>query len=580
MRAIALRRSILFRALTSHVALAVLPLMVAGVLAISAVQDGVRDLVADANLEVARRAAGEVSLFVSRARDLAGAVATAAPLVGMEPFLLDNIVNTFVRRNDVLSSLSILDTDGTYLATTVFGEAFVADTTEGFRSAAAGRSYASQVYITDDGLPAMRVAEPIVSLGRVVGVVSAEIDLRAMWDFVDSIRVGETGGTSLVSETGILIASRKRGRVYAQENLGHRPLVVDALRGVSGSRTVESEGGSSIACAAPVPQLGWVVLIEQPEDEAFALGRRLRGQIVIGVAVVLLVSVAVGVVFARRLAKPIAGLVSGVRSLSSGDLSTRMPEPEPDELGALAREFNKMAERLDEHQKRLARMERLAALSRFAGVVAHEVRNPLNSIALNLEVVAGRMRSLAPDDEALSHVRLIKDEVDRLALLVRDFLSYARAPELHKIRADLADVVGGVVELTEGRANGQNVVVRSELVSATTDVDGDRMKQALLNVVDNALYVMPDGGELTIVLRREGGEAVVSVADTGPGFTPDEAGRASDLAYTTKPDGLGIGLSIAQTVVEGHGGKLVLTNREGGGALVVFRLPLSGREER
>jgi signal transduction histidine kinase len=221
---------------------------------------------------------------------------------------------------------------------------------------------------------------------------------------------------------------------------------------------------------------------------------------------------------------------------------------------------------------------RLAAISRLTGGVAHEIKNPLNSIALHLELLREMVLPQVP--EARPQVDVIAEEIARLDRVVRTFLDFTRPVELETNTIDLRDTLESLSALIRPEAEAGKVEISTELPSnpVPVRVDEGLLKQALMNVVRNALDAMPDGGKLTLNLRA-GDDAVISIADTGCGIPPENRERIFQLYFSTKEKGTGIGLAMTFRAVQMHGGSVDFDSSAGNGTRFQIRLPRLVQEE-
>jgi signal transduction histidine kinase len=242
------------------------------------------------------------------------------------------------------------------------------------------------------------------------------------------------------------------------------------------------------------------------------------------------------------------------------------------------REAERQAYReLKDAQSRVAQGEKMAALGTFASGLAHEVRNPLNSISLQLARLERKARFLAADkaDEITSLTRIIREEVQRLDALVEDFLLFARPNRPDRYETSLLDLVEEVAAFMRAEAGGRKVVLETRCVGEPLPplrVDAGRVRQVVLNLLRNAIEAMPDGGRVLMECGLVDGRAFLAVSDTGPGLP--EGLDIFQLFVTTKPHGTGLGLAIAQQIVLEHGGELVAKNAADGGARFEILLPL------
>jgi len=220
--------------------------------------------------------------------------------------------------------------------------------------------------------------------------------------------------------------------------------------------------------------------------------------------------------------------------------------------------------------------ERLAALGRVTAGVAHEVKNPLNSMRLWLE----NLKESLPGDQELPQqaLRVLDSEIDRLDRVVKRFLDFTRPVELRLEETDLAHLLAEIVATTRPQLEGARVEAITELPGDIPPVHVDRqlLNQAILNLVLNAIEAMPQGGRLTLALARRGEMAEVSVADTGPGIAPEHRGRIFQLFFTTRPGGSGIGLASAFRIVQLHNGSIDFESEVGCGTTFRMELPLAG----
>jgi signal transduction histidine kinase len=216
--------------------------------------------------------------------------------------------------------------------------------------------------------------------------------------------------------------------------------------------------------------------------------------------------------------------------------------------------------------RRTLRAERLAAVGTLAAGLAHEVRNPLNSAMLQLQVLRRRVERGNLDAASLTAiVQVVEDEIRRLDRLVTDFLAFARPAPLELRSVNLAELVTSVAELMRAEATAQNVTLeaRVDRSDACVEAEPERLRQVMLNLMRNAIEAMPRGGTLTVRTRAadQHGNVGVEVEDTGPGF-PEDA-PIFDAFYTTKEQGTGLGLAITHRVIADHGGSLRVESRPG-----------------
>jgi PAS domain S-box-containing protein len=220
--------------------------------------------------------------------------------------------------------------------------------------------------------------------------------------------------------------------------------------------------------------------------------------------------------------------------------------------------------------------ERLAALGRITAGVAHEVKNPLNSMRLWLENLKESLPAEA-DSNALQAVQVLDKEIDRLDAVVKRFLDFTRPMEIRLEATQLADILRGVVEVAQPQLRKSKVEVAQLLPIDVPEVYVDRglLKQAVLNLVLNAVEAMPNGGKLHVVLSRRGEMAEITVGDTGKGIPLENRQKIFQLFFTTRPGGSGIGLASTFRIVQLHNGSIDFTSEVGRGTTFRIELPLA-----
>ena len=220
--------------------------------------------------------------------------------------------------------------------------------------------------------------------------------------------------------------------------------------------------------------------------------------------------------------------------------------------------------------------ERLAAVGRITAGVAHEVKNPLNSMRLWLENLK---EALPPetDGAAQQAVKVLDMEIDRLDAVVKRFLDFSRPMELRLEPTQLAGLLKEVLELAQQQLRHSNVQVAQLIPIGIPEVFVDRalLKQALLNLVLNALEAMPQGGQLQLTLSRRGEMAEITVGDTGKGIPVENQQKIFQLFFSTRPGGSGIGLASTFRIVQLHNGSIDFTSEVGRGTTFRIELPLA-----
>jgi two-component system, NtrC family, sensor kinase len=282
---------------------------------------------------------------------------------------------------------------------------------------------------------------------------------------------------------------------------------------------------------------------------------------------------------ARSVNRPIADLVEAAGRVGAGELTLRLKESSRDEIGVLKAAFNRMVEgivKLEETQKRVERSE---VASQLAARMAHEIKNPLNSIGLIVDYLRDRFR---PEHEAdqMKFGELsdnIKTELARLNEIVERFLRFAKPAIASKRPIDVTRLVEETLGFILPEAERQSVHLRTHLGHGLPKVDGDysQLRQALLNLLINALQAMPEGGDIDVTASvSHANEIEIVVKDGGSGIAPENLSKLFDPYFTTKIRGFGLGLTVVERIVQEHGGTIQVASEQGKGASFTISLPI------
>jgi len=235
----------------------------------------------------------------------------------------------------------------------------------------------------------------------------------------------------------------------------------------------------------------------------------------------------------------------------------------------------------------LRRRDRLSAMGELASTVAHEVRNPLNAIAMSAqrlrrEFPAAAAPATAEDRAELEQLLgVVEGETRRINDVVQQFLEYARPPKLAPREADLGGEIRERAEALRALASSRGVALTVDVGRAGRAVfDPEQLRQAVDNLIRNAIEATPSGGQVSVAAASSAKGHAIDVRDTGSGIAPDDLPRVFDLYFTTKPDGTGIGLAVTQQIVSAHGGTIEVDTAPGRGTRMTIQLPCLDGEGR
>jgi len=454
---------------------------------------------------------------------------------------------------------------------------------------AIGRPYRPEV-----GSPRVAVA---LRLAR-DRVLAAEITLREVEGRLRELSAG-SDVAYLVDPRGEILSHGVAGARLTDEE--RHLSEVGFSRHLSWSHLLRRDDGVRwLAGFAPVPKLGWGAVVAQPMSLAFGAAERLRAYTVGWSLVALVLALGVGAILAPGVTRPVRRLSRAAAAVAAGETAAPVEVGGRDELADLARGFNHMVSelrrrdeeirgwnaelqtRVDERtaqlkaaQDQILRTRRMAALGSLGAGLAHELNNPMTAITGYLAILRKQLGEGA-------HVEMVSralEQAHRVTRVVEDLRSFAdQERAVSGQRFPLARPVRAALELYEGRLRAAGIALTVRIDDVIPDAQGDpvQIQQVVAHLVENAINAMPRGGALEVSLGTVDGEALrIRVADTGKGIPLPLRDRIFDPFFTTKdrPGRVGLGLSVSNSIVEAHHGRIVVESQEGAGAAVTVLLP-------
>ncbi len=569
--------------------------------------------------EAAQRAASTVAAHMERAEDTVAVLGLLdRQYVTARPEIAEDLL---LAKPDLLELIRV-DERGAIVASVfrdapVLANQFTIPQAQWFHEAATGRTFVSSVQISPDAVPYVVMAVPAPD----GGAVAARLDMQLLWDIVADIKLRENGSAYVVDRQGRIV-----GHTDPQVVLGNTRL--DGWGDLAALATPQGyswrgeytnfEGRRVVGAMTTVPGMDWLVVTEVPRTEALALRRTALMQLVAGLSLFwLLVMGLTNWLLARLIFQPVERLQAGAECIGGGDLHQRIGVIRRDEIGQVTEAFNEMAERLGEREEQLAarsaalaaevsvrkqaeeaitqysgrledlvaertrelvetqdqlvRQEKLAVLGQMAGGIAHELRGPLaviNNAAFLLNEHLGD-----PRPEVREVLDTLEEEVRASTAIINSLLSFARLAPPARQDVNVADLVREAL-LRTPIPEGIEVVTQIAGRLPSIQADPDQLRQAFGNLLNNAVQAMPDGGELAVAAETSGpAGVVVSFADTGQGIAEEDLDRIFEPLFTTKSKGIGLGLALVKSLVEGHGGTVSVTSEVGRGSTFTVRLP-------
>jgi two-component system nitrogen regulation sensor histidine kinase NtrY len=340
---------------------------------------------------------------------------------------------------------------------------------------------------------------------------------------------------------------------------------VGVVRYLVGYRPIRSQSGEVIGAVA-VPSLSRQGAIE--ED----LAR--RDVILYGIYILVLgVALFAGTVIANQIARPVRRLTLAARQVATGDLDVRLETGRGDEIGELETAFQGMTADLRRVQERMVKVERELAWKEMAKQVAHEIKNPLTPMRLSIQhLVSSYQKGSAAFAELLGNVSTtVLEQIDALSRIASEFSAFARLPERRIDLCDVHEVLGEAIALyqREGVRFATSFVPGGAVVKA----DREELRRAFINIFRNSVQASEEEISIGVSTRAEGPVLLVAITDSGPGMPPAILKRLFEPNFSTKTDGMGIGLTIVKKTIDDLDGTIEVESAPGKGTTVRIRLP-------
>ncbi|MFQ5604621.1 MAG: ATP-binding protein [bacterium] len=292
-------------------------------------------------------------------------------------------------------------------------------------------------------------------------------------------------------------------------------------------------------------------------------------------APIAILSVAIGYYFSRKITQPLLQLVEGTQKVAAGNWEHRVQVQSRDEVGELVAAFNKMVSTLKEKQDRVVALEKMAVWREIARILAHEIKNPLTPIQLTVQ----QMKDKYTGDDATYRELLkecseiVRDEIEGLRTLVREFSEFARMPGLNPVTANLNELVEEVSKLY----TDSDLQTALDASLPEFEFDQEKLRRVLINLIENALDSVREkgAGNVHISTSLQKTQAHLQVKDSGGGISEELIEKIFEPYFSTKKSGVGLGLAIVKRIVEEHGGRIAVESALGEGTTFEISLPVS-----
>jgi nitrogen fixation/metabolism regulation signal transduction histidine kinase len=290
-----------------------------------------------------------------------------------------------------------------------------------------------------------------------------------------------------------------------------------------------------------------------------------------------LASIVVAVFFANQITFPLVTIRENLRKIELGKRNEPINYTRDDEIGKLVKEYNKKVDELAISAELLARSERESAWREMAKQVAHEIKNPLTPMKLNIQHLQRFHGEGKEYHEYVSRIsQTLINQIDTLSEIATEFSNFAQIPTAMKQVFILSEQIGKVIELYELHDHVRISFLKGNCEAVQINADREQLSRALINLIKNGIQAIPEDreGEITISLERKGHMVVISVADNGSGIPPELQEKMFSPNFTTKSSGMGLGLAIVKNIAENFNGRVWYETKQSLGTIFFLEIPV------
>jgi len=302
------------------------------------------------------------------------------------------------------------------------------------------------------------------------------------------------------------------------------------------------------------------------------------------IILVLFIGIAASFILSRFITEPLNKFVEFTKVLGRGEFGGRVDVKYGDEIGYLARNFNRLSMQLRSTKEKmeeaytythLLEAEKLSSVGQISAGLAHELKNPLTTLKMLFQAYKDQPDMTKEDAEVISN------EIEKIDKVLTNFMGFVKQKGFYFSETNLNELIGSILSLATYYIEKSRIHVRKDMLESLPVIkaDGALLEQVFLNLVINAVHAMPDGGEIRISGKSYNSSVEIMFQDEGGGISPDIQAKIFDPFFTTKDEGTGLGLAIAYNIIKSHGGKLFFNSNKGKGTIFTVRLPLEAKNE-
>ncbi|MFC1616642.1 ATP-binding protein [Candidatus Margulisiibacteriota bacterium] len=431
----------------------------------------------------------------------------------------------------------------------------------------------SEVYFTKESIPFIDLHVPVYSFNKKIGFLYAQVNLSEMWKMVDKIKFGKTGIAFVVSKNGRLLAHPDKKRVISNKIPEEYLLIKDKKLENINIRGFHLRELKRIISYSDISSLNWVVAISQSTKEAFYFLNIMKFTSWIIICLTVSIFMVLSIVFSNKIVYPLKILGNHTKEIAKGNFKNRIKLKRNDELGELIDSFNQMTLDL----KQAKEQEKLALIGKTAAAIVHDIKNSVVLLHTYIQIFPKQYNN---PDFVQKFIKVVPQEINRWMSMLQEIVDFSSRTKFELSELNLRKFIQEIQFLVEGKVKEQEINLKIKICTKKVLIKGnsEKLKRVIMNLVMNAIQATPPKNDLLIVLEKiqikNTSYAELKVSDTGTGIDKDIINNIFEPFHSSKPNGLGLGLSICKEIISKHSGTIEAFNNKDKGATFRILIPL------
>ncbi len=554
--------------------LVVFPLVLMGSLLLQTSQKAIKTTVQRDHQQIAIQATGKIQEHINGAREALFVTAAILGTLHADAWRQETAIVELSLRNSAFQRISSVNKLGKEIVTSELGTNLRDRVSEfAFQEAIKGRSFISEVRISDSYIPFITLAEPVKQLGKVKNVLMADLNLRGVWNVIDDIRIGQLGIAYLIDETGRIIAHPDKRLVLQNAIFTHPKVIQQMLAGQTGNIVEKDQKGELwLTTYAPVKKFNWGLIITQPQNEVLVFSRQMKMHSIILIVVSVLAALLISFVMAQYMSHPIKKIIEGTRRMVRGDYSQTFQVHGRSEMDKLLFSFKRMSRKLKKAQE----SEKLTVIGMATTAMIHELKNSLQLVNTFVQLLPQRYQ----DKQFIKEFsETIPKELESWNGSLKNVMTYSKNFQFQMNEVNLKELIKDLTLLVKLKARQLDIDFEADLREEIPAILGneEKLKQALLNILTNALEATPSGGRIVLKTRvieeSKFPYVEIEIKNTGEGIKQEHLNKLFDPFYSTKSGGLGLGLTITKEIIDSHKGQIDIVSVENETTSFIIKIP-------